>query len=520
MFTRQEFFAKLICCVESAGGVNEAQWRGAHLWPLYRIALIDAVNRIDYTPYAAAVDAAYLAQRPEFPDDCDPAETEPPPPQSVGGPAESGAHLYYASAEDHFFITDQGLRAPIIDGWVDLSVRLGGALKIEMAHRLGGAARARPSLAMAYPTAHEVERFAERLSRDDEYQAAAARARRAFTGVADACAPGLAASLDIRFDETFARTLAMKEAFGRVVDGLRPGAAFVVCWYGLSHAALVWACNERGIPTAEIAHSGIPEFHHGYSHLSSIPPEGYLMLPRTFLCWDYAAANAVMRWIPAAGRAVHRALAAGPPHFAAAARPSAAAAALDRHIASGRWARRILVGLGGDEDSGLTPLTAAAMASAPTDWLWLVRCHPLHADGTAPNISPGQVAEILRARGVMNFEVDATTACAAVDALDRADHHVTAMSTLAFDALHRGVPTTFTGAMAAGLYGWLRRRRLAYFVSDASGLLDSIRAGIDGLDGELIARFFRRSEEDRLNALRWAGSSRSVPPSPAAIPRR
>lgn len=512
MIIRQEFFSKLIFCIEQSCPVNTATWQGTHLWPFYRIALMSIVNQIDYAPYCRNIENKYDQICPKPPADCDAHEVAPQPGRAsdVGG----GVHLFYGSEDDHFLTTPDGWAAPVIDAWVDLAADMGGALKVEFLRPDAVQHRVRTTAMIPLPPRDDIAACGRELRDDADFQAAARALDQMVAAAAESWAPGLASALAFSFTPFFAEILVRKRVTDRLLDSLRPSSASVVCWYSIPQSALVWACNARGIPTIEILHCGAPEFHHGYSHLSAVPPDGYHALPRTFLCWDHPSANAIMRWIPPGSRAAHRATAGGlPPRLPAGrgrAPGGAAAAELDRLLTAGTYAKRILVGLGGDEPSGFVPAFVDIIRHAPRDWLWLIRSHPLHPVCVAPNIRPDQVRAILAEHGIGNCDTDLATACPLPEVLSRVDHHLTVMSTLAFDAFHYGVPTTFVGSMAPALYGWLRDRRVAYFEHDPAAVVASVEDGLRRLDA---ARFktLSRSEDPGASRRAFLDAARPQP---------
>ena len=282
-----------------------------------------------------------------------------------------------------------------------------------------------------------------------------------------------------------------KRVWDRVGDAWRLDAAFMIGFYHEAGLGFTWSCRERGIPVVDFQHGIIMPGHQGYTHWSTIPPDGYRMLPTVFLSWGAWSANNIARWLPRNGHP-HTVLIGGR-HDLSTGTISAIEAEREEGLCGiiAGYRRVVCVTLGYSiPGTGADEHLLDIIAAAPKDWIWLIRCHPMidtdaARDRTAVEIYhtfvPDGVAELLRDRGITNFEINLSTALRLGTVLRHTDHHVTAVSSIVSEALTFGLPTTFIHPLARHFYGVLIEGRQAHFAEGIEDAVDSIERGWDGL---------------------------------------
>jgi len=92
--------------------------------------------------------------------------------------------------------------------------------------------------------------------------------------------------------ENFSKRLQLFElrikGFQVVLSKLLPKFVFIVDYYNFNNQALIYACNNLGIPNCDIQHGSISEVHAAYSGWLDVPSSGYNTIPNFIFVWsDY-----------------------------------------------------------------------------------------------------------------------------------------------------------------------------------------------------------------------------------------
>ena len=101
----------------------------------------------------------------------------------------------------------------------------------------------------------------------------------------------------------------------------------------------------------------------------------------------------------------------------------------------------------GDE-AFLSEHVIEAMRRSPENWVWLLRLHPLYNSKEHKD----SMREIMLKNGITNYEIDNATSCPLYALLKFCDHHITAWSSVCYEALVFGVPTTLVHREGWELY--------------------------------------------------------------------
>ena len=216
---------------------------------------------------------------------------------------------------------------------------------------------------------------------------------------------------------------------------LQPKAVPLVCWYGTPAMGLIWACRDLNITSVDLQH-GYHTGHLFYEQWSSIPPEGYELLPDVFYVWSRTFKDGIEN--------THSDCCSR--HFAV--------------VGNHAWLRKVTQhepSIDGIDQNFLQQLAQRpkvilvtlqpwiplpdylldAIKRLPHDWLWLIRCHPGH------EYMAKDVSELLRSRSISNYEIENATRYPLFKLLQYSHHHLTASSSSCLEALLFGVPTTF-----------------------------------------------------------------------------
>lgn len=90
--------------------------------------------------------------------------------------------------------------------------------------------------------------------------------------------------------------LVAKMIFSMVLRRVKPGAAYVVCYYSILGMALCAACRQLGIPITDIQHGVAGGNMRAYAGWLKVPKQGYTTLPDTFFCWTKFDVHAITDW--------------------------------------------------------------------------------------------------------------------------------------------------------------------------------------------------------------------------------
>ncbi|MBU2549592.1 MAG: glycosyltransferase [Proteobacteria bacterium] len=265
--------------------------------------------------------------------------------------------------------------------------------------------------------------------------------------------------------------MAYQEFFSILLAPARPGAVLMACWYyNLIGMALMWACRQVGAMAVDVQHGKQGSHHAMYSHWTRVPPEGWELLPEVFWTWGHASKDNIEKHQPIGGRH-HRAVIGGNRwlgRFVEGASFPLAADEADFIRGLGREKKVVLVSLQWSFDELVPEVILEAMKRAPRHWLWLMRLHPMMRD-QAPDLEA-----LMRDAGVGRYEMTYATRCPLYSLLQKAHHHVTRFSSVCYEALAFGVPTTLVHPEGARLYADYVQRGFFDYAADAHALIRSV----------------------------------------------
>jgi len=87
-----------------------------------------------------------------------------------------------------------------------------------------------------------------------------------------------------------------KKFYLKIFSRIKPKIGFFVCYYGIEGMAFNLACREFGIPSVDIQHGISGDLHSAYGKWSSVPHNGYDLLPSLFWCWSEVEVESIKNW--------------------------------------------------------------------------------------------------------------------------------------------------------------------------------------------------------------------------------
>ena len=217
---------------------------------------------------------------------------------------------------------------------------------------------------------------------------------------------------------------------------IRPRVVLLVCWYGDIVMGLIWACKDLGITSVDLQH-GLNLNNPKNEGWSRTPADGYELLPDIFHVWGKAFKDSADKKRPP-GCCHHLAMVGGNAWMRKVIQTAPAVDGVNEDFFEYLKQKEKVILVTLQRPKPLPSYLLEAMKCLPSNWLWLVRCHPQYGKDEMDNIAEG-----LRSYGIRNFDVEIATKEPLFLLLKHAHHHLTAYSTTSFEALLYGIPTTF-----------------------------------------------------------------------------
>ncbi len=224
-----------------------------------------------------------------------------------------------------------------------------------------------------------------------------------------------------------------------ILSAIQPRAVVFVCYYGEPAMGLVWACRDLNITSVDMQHAYLAG-HLYYEDWSSLPPDGYELVPDMFHVWSDSTRNDI-ETSQTSDCCRHKAIVGHNGWMYKATHgelPVEEIEQVDRDFLLDleQRDRVILVTLPPTPDP-LPEHLLDAIERLEDTWLWLMRCHPKCRH------RQHDIVDMLEARGIGNYEMENSARCPLFLLLERSTHHLTALSAVCLEALLYGVPTTF-----------------------------------------------------------------------------
>ena len=169
--------------------------------------------------------------------------------------------------------------------------------------------------------------------------------------------------------------------FEKMFKAIGAKAVFFVCYYYMMPMAIINACKKLGIVSVDIQHGKQGKYHGMYSYWTNIPSGGYELLPNYFWCWGRESKNNIEKsrqnsvdnhWSIVGGNRWLATWLEGKSDIF----ENNIAQNFNEILSDKR--KKILVSLQlFNETIPLPEHVIETMRHSPSNWLWLLRLHPL-----------------------------------------------------------------------------------------------------------------------------------------------
>ena len=263
-----------------------------------------------------------------------------------------------------------------------------------------------------------------------------------------------------------------------VLSTLKPRRLFLVCYYYLQAMALISACKKLNIQTIDVQHGKQGKYHGMYTHWTKIPPDGYELLPDYFWSWGQESKENIKKWHPKNCNH-HKPIIGGNCWLANWINGEGYKLNLEvDHFISelkNHYSKLILVTLQTfQEVTDMIPtFLAKAMSESSNDWIWLMRLHPLQRSRIE------EIRDYLKQYGIKNFEIEQSTSLPLYALLKHSHYHVTCWSSVCYEALLFGVPTTIIHPTGLELYQQYINEKKFSYAETATELLNHLNQKVN-----------------------------------------
>ncbi len=241
--------------------------------------------------------------------------------------------------------------------------------------------------------------------------------------------------------------LTFAEDFTYLLRKAKPKAIFVICYYSVTNMAIILAAKRLNIPVIDVQHGKQGKYNISYTHFTRMPNNGWNLLPDFFWCWGKQSVINISKHMPPE-RTTHFPHAIGYMWLALwkFGQPINIPDEHTNFLKEIKHAsKRILVTLQPLSDP-LHPTLIDAMKEAPTNWLWLIRMHPNMV------VTRDEIANRLEQVAKDKFELTFSSNLSLYPLLKASDHHVTAWSSVGYEATEFGIGTTIFDKTGLELY--------------------------------------------------------------------
>lgn len=272
-----------------------------------------------------------------------------------------------------------------------------------------------------------------------------------------------------RLEEKIASHFTYVRLFSDVLSSLKPRVLILQSYYSPLTMALITACKHLNIITVDNQH-GIMDKEPSYSNWSNLPDSGYEALPDFFWTWGQYGADVINEWRPE-NYAHHQAIIGGHLWLAYKDRMPATNGIKPLIDQAKKAKKVILISLQYlTWEDALPDSVLDAMQTAPPDYLWLIRLHPIHA-------KVDDVQKLIyefEQRTIKNYEIDLSTEAGLSEILTLSDVHLTRSSGTVYEALALNVPAGTFHAKGLEYFERLIEKQIVHPVLSSEEILSFI----------------------------------------------
>ena len=258
--------------------------------------------------------------------------------------------------------------------------------------------------------------------------------------------------------------------FTEILSVIQPKVVFLSCYYYPSAMALIRACRKLSIKTIDVQHGKQGKYHGMYTNWTKIPEEGYELLPDFFWVWGEETKRNIQRWqpqglkrnIPVIGGNLWLSQWIDNSHY------EDVSGEYKDFINRLEQYEKIILYTAQPIPDPFPDYLLKAIRSSCDSWIWLIRLHRRQINQVT------EIDDFLRSRGVDNYEIKASSQIFLYSLLRNVNHHLTCWSTVCYEALYFGVPTTIVHPSGAELYEEYIGKGIFTYAADAQDLLLAI----------------------------------------------
>lgn len=220
--------------------------------------------------------------------------------------------------------------------------------------------------------------------------------------------------------------LTYQSFFERCFERINPAVVFLISYYSPLIMGLISACKKLSIKTVDIQHGKQGKYHGMYTHWTKVPKSGYELLPDYFWMWGDESKSNISRWMP--DTSPHKPVVGGNRLLSKWLNKSCeenGSESKDFIESLSQYNRVILFTLQPFQNPVPNNVIEAVKLS-PKSWIWLVRLHHSMVD---------QKKDIIDIFKNLNVEIDKSTQLPLYTLLKHVDYHVTAWSSVCYEAL-------------------------------------------------------------------------------------
>jgi hypothetical protein len=282
--------------------------------------------------------------------------------------------------------------------------------------------------------------------------------------------------------------LSYSNIFQKLLHIIRPKIVIHEEYYNPISMGLAHSCRKLNIPCAEYQHG--TQFHHMMYTFKHIPKDGFETVPKWFITWGDRPSKELKAQFK--NQNYHRVCTGGKPENIAWARGDFDEECEDRDALKQHIGNRktILVPLKLFVENSLLEALKVTILNSPTQWIWLLRQHPLVPSNELNLPLNSQIIESqLCSKLSLNFVLSMT------------DHVVSGLSSVCLDAMFtHGISITFLGKKAASYYRDLMDQSMVTIANTPKEIFDSISSNHKFLHPERIQDAYITHDNNLLTA--------------------
>ncbi len=261
------------------------------------------------------------------------------------------------------------------------------------------------------------------------------------------------------------RAIKYRDTYAMLLKKFQPKLLFLASYYFPRFMGLNWAASMNGIPTIDIQHGKQGKFQGMYSHWTTIPEDGYALLPTWFWSWGKPSAENIMKW--QVDRKVHRCVVGGYPWISRWNGKEFSSKQFKRPDAEKVILISTQAPVGGLDDF-FPEMLVNAIQQSPVSWCWIIREHPNYKRGNS--VIKKKLKNVDDGRYIM----DAYNNVPLYTLLSVCDFHVTAYSSVCYEAEVFSVPTAIFSEVGRKMYSREIEDRCFTYCDSENGLIEAV----------------------------------------------